>query len=430
MFLVTFIRVYENLNDDQSSPDKLPFVMETNDTNPGFTKLKSVDKSCLDIDMISDWCETVGEQKLQSVNSHWMALLASALSCFSYKTACYRPRAIYSAFKRCGNDELIPLIDGETCFIPPVVFSYLLQFLCCYQLGDYIGTHNALQDLELTIREQDFIFSSDLINTSFALIFLYVASMNLNDRNLSLQFYNYLCDIIGSEDVIKKRREMFTAYDFFQRLKSSTFISSGSKSEGIDLKGSDYDRMICFNLIRVHESLTDIQSAPHEIILLMETNATKPGFTKLKLVHKSDLHLINDFCKTVGEDIFISSNLVRERNCRNGWIIHGPCLSNPDGDYDLAMCFRCKEWITPAQQWIHRSHELKPLITDDSLPFPPVVYSYLLQFLCCYHLGDYIGKLNALHDLELTIRERYFVFANDDILLIVNKSLAMVKSLI
>ncbi|CAC5406152.1 unnamed protein product [Mytilus coruscus] len=147
------------------------------------------------------------------------------------------------------------------------------------------------------------------------------------------------------------------------KLKSSTFISSGSKSEGIDLKGSDYDRMICFNFIRVHESLTDIQSAPHEIILLMETNATKPGFTKLKLVHKSDLHLINDFCKTVGEDIFISSNLVRERNCRNEWIIHGPCLSNPDGDYDLAMCFRCKEWITPAQQWIYRSRTAWPHYT-------------------------------------------------------------------
>lgn len=74
--------------------------------------------------------------------------------------------------------------------------------------------------------------------------------------------------------------------------------------------------------------------------------------------------------------------------------------------------------------------ELKRLITYDSICFPPVVYLYLLQFFCCYHQGDYGGQLKALSNLEQTIRERYFILDDDDVLINAMKSLAIVKSLI
>lgn len=38
----------------------------------------------------------------------------------------------------------------------------------------------------------------------------YEVNMELNDKNLSLQFYNYLCNIIGSEEVVRTRRDIFT----------------------------------------------------------------------------------------------------------------------------------------------------------------------------------------------------------------------------
>ncbi|CAC5418865.1 unnamed protein product [Mytilus coruscus] len=437
--------------------------------------------------------------------------------------------------------------------------------------------------------------------------------MNLQDKYISLQFYNHLCDIIGSQDVVKTRRDVLNATDkLVKKLHNIISISSGSKAEGIDLKGSDYDQMIIFKHVRVCESLSDVQSNPNEYILYMDTKDTNPGFTKLKLLNKADLDIdmIHAWCENAGEQIYISSKRFREYFLNAKTIIHGPCQSSLGGEYDRAMCFRCKEWITSAQKWIHRSRttwpdytlvtsadyrlqllnvpgmaliaselscffyvcfadvrsisvysvfkclvnnykyllnrelckymisvfarksiqssalryisiknktfyrqyqlavckckislqsdsisswlmlaslfykckrfhesldvinyslswfnpdkiylhianrlaeqtvfkkikqrfglllafkhlivedvcfrhpfcllpdELIPLITGYSLYFSPVVYSYLLQFLCCYHLGDYRGKHKALYDFELTIGERLFMFPSLDI---------------
>lgn len=74
--------------------------------------------------------------------------------------------------------------------------------------------------------------------------------------------------------------------------------------------------------------------------------------------------------------------------------------------------------------------ELIPLIVEERLLIPPVVYSYLQQFLCCHHLGNYTGKQNGLHDLELTIREQYFILDNILTLRIVHASLDIVKALL
>ncbi|CAG2191471.1 unnamed protein product [Mytilus edulis] len=200
--------------------------------------------------------------------------------------------------------------------------------------------------------------------------------MNLKNRHLSLTFYNYLCDIVGSEEVVRTRRDIFTVKDIVDNTTGITFISSGSKAEGLDLKGSDYDQMILHNGVRVYESLNDDQSNPDTIPLVMVTNDTKPGFTKIKLVSKSylDTDGIHDWHEAVGEETYISSKRCREHHLRDDMVIHGPCQSTSDGEYDHAKCFRCKEWITPAQQWIHRSRDNK-------------------------------GKVNALRDLEITTSE-------------------------
>lgn len=56
--------------------------------------------------------------------------------------------------------------------------------------------------------------------------------------------------------------------------------------------------------------------------------------------------------------------------------------------------------------------ELTPLIllTDYYLcVIPSVVYLNMLSFLCLHHLRDHRGKRTTRRDLELTIRERYFI---------------------
>ncbi|VDI01961.1 Hypothetical predicted protein [Mytilus galloprovincialis] len=207
--------------------------------------------------------------------------------------------------------------------------------------------------------------------------------MDLKDKNLSLQFYDYLSNIVGSEEVVKTRREIFTAKDIVGNSTHTTFISSGSRSEGIDLKGSDYDEMGLANYIRVFESLNDVQYYPCKLLSVMETNDTKPGFTKLKLVKKSDFntgYTIKNFCEIVGEELYISSKRYREHGLSDNMVIHGPCRSLVGGEYDFAVCLRCQKWITPAQQWIHRSRTAWP---DSMLVTAAVQYGVLFVPIGC-----------------------------------------------
>ncbi|XP_071142023.1 uncharacterized protein [Mytilus edulis] len=189
--------------------------------------------------------------------------------------------------------------------------------------------------------------------------------MNSEDKNLSLHFYDYICNIVGSEEVVRTRREIFTVKDIGENTNSLTSISSGSKAEGLDLKGSDFDQMYVFEPFRIFESLNDVHYDPDNVPLVMDTNDIKPGFAKLKLVDKSwlDIVVISDWFETVGEETYISSKRFREQDLSDGMIIHGSCHSTTDGEYNLAICFVCKKWITPARQWIHRSRTTWPHYT-------------------------------------------------------------------
>lgn len=116
--------------------------------------------------------------------------------------------------------------------------------------------------------------------------------MNDIDEELSLEFYHYFCNIIGSEDVVKTRRNIFTIMDFVVNTNNyNTIISSGSKAEGIDLKSSDYDQMKVLDLFRVYESMNGRINSRIGMPLLMDTYDTKPGFTKLKLYDKNHRNL-------------------------------------------------------------------------------------------------------------------------------------------
>ena len=56
--------------------------------------------------------------------------------------------------------------------------------------------------------------------------------------------------------------------------------------------------------------------------------------------------------------------------------------------------------------------ELKPEVQDGLLSVPPVVMSHCLRFLCYHHLYDIVNRQQALRDLYLTIKERYFIIDN------------------
>ncbi|CAC5393318.1 unnamed protein product [Mytilus coruscus] len=133
--------------------------------------------------------------------------------------------------------------------------------------------------------------------------------MSQTDRQLSLKTYQYLCNIIGTEEVVKTRRRIYCALDSVLRISNFTVISSGSKAEGLDLKGSDYDQMFVLKYFQVYENTSKMSSLTNKTPIIMDTSDTKPGFAKLKIcnddlsvsvvpVEEKDVLMIYDMSKT------------------------------------------------------------------------------------------------------------------------------------
>lgn len=183
----------------------------------------------------------------------------------------------------------------------------------------------------------------------------------MNTRpDLSLRFYNFLCDEFGSPEVVKTRRLFFIARDTIMNSLEFTQITSGSTGEGLDMTGSDLDIMYVNNFITVIESTSaNIYNKP--MTFVMHNDLTKPGFTQLKLC--SFIHEIELYCEQYGLDYFASS--YRAKNWFLGTykktakclltIFHGPCVSDRKGKYDVVYTLRCKSWISQVNGWLHRS---------------------------------------------------------------------------
>ena len=188
--------------------------------------------------------------------------------------------------------------------------------------------------------------------------------MDATNKNISLLFYDYLCSVIGTKRVVQTRRQICNAVDRVMYGKIGTVISSGSKAEGLDLKGSDYDIMHVFTQCQVYENVNAIGKMTNKIHLIMDADDSPPGFTLLQLLDTRQRFnpCIAESCKAIGQKIYISSKLFREMGVeRNENIrMHGPCQSAHDGSVDLAHTLHCREWITQAQQWITRSRTSWP----------------------------------------------------------------------
>ncbi|VDI19978.1 Hypothetical predicted protein [Mytilus galloprovincialis] len=216
------------------------------------------------------------------------------------------------------------------------------------------------------------------------------------NRSESLHFYDYLCRKIGSEKEVKGRRLTFIAIDYF----THNMLSSGSRSEGLDLKGSDTDIMKIDTTMKVYESEKDDVEGRHPG-LLMDTSESQPCFTHLNLQlythnrprksfseileqHGYQCWLFN-IVEQHGMKYILSNKLYKQAFSKHHEItqigltkLHGPCLSDVNGNYDLALCFKCDKWISQAAPWINRprSSWLKPeiisKITMSGVLFVPI----------------------------------------------------------
>ena len=108
--------------------------------------------------------------------------------------------------------------------------------------------------------------------------------------DVSVKLYKYMCDeIVGSEKVVNCRRQFFNVHDDVQNHTGDSqwhCISSGSKAEGLNLPGSDFDVMFINKHIHVYE-LHDVLSNYHDLRtkcnLVLDFDNAVAGFTLLRL---------------------------------------------------------------------------------------------------------------------------------------------------
>lgn len=233
--------------------------------------------------------------------------------------------------------------------------------------------------------------------------------MSKTNMEHSLQVYQYVCSIIGTEKVVKTRRKIFCALDIASdRSNMYKSFSSGSKAEGLDLEGSDYDRMTVMGNFPVYENIDNVSSLRKHIPLIIDISDSKPGFAMLKLYNISDLDkhpIIKQWIEMKEGDAYFSSKLFREFLLTDNMIIHGPCQSFPKRKayFDSAKTFRCSKWIGPARQWINRSRSSYP---DKKIVTSIVQYGTLFVPIGCK------GSLHEQSEwrISFSVAEKQLIF--------------------
>lgn len=65
--------------------------------------------------------------------------------------------------------------------------------------------------------------------------------------------------------------------------------------------------------------------------------------------------------------------------------------------------------VTYVRQLSFIPEEIQVEVEEIDMCIPPVVLSYCLRFLCHHHLGDFSNREQELHNLFVTVKNKYFV---------------------
>lgn len=96
--------------------------------------------------------------------------------------------------------------------------------------------------------------------------------------------YNILSKVFGTEEVVRLRQKLFLVAENYTDYINVRRIASGSKAEGLDMFGSDYDVMVLLKFVQIYETMDRLISTDDVICVVMGTNDTKLGFTRLRFI--------------------------------------------------------------------------------------------------------------------------------------------------
>ncbi|VDH99858.1 Hypothetical predicted protein [Mytilus galloprovincialis] len=184
------------------------------------------------------------------------------------------------------------------------------------------------------------------------------------ESNFSLELFDFLSKIVGSEKDVRARRIFFKVLDHaLQYSPQWRVVTSGSKSEGLDLPGSDLDIMYINQVDSVYNAKSEVPSdLPYALYFDFEN--TPPGYVHIKLhqnnkrgmhtqhMYSDNMLLANGHYKRLIQSMYIDKNIYNESMFFTE--IHGPCSSSICGSYDFLSTYECHSWPRNAAEWITR----------------------------------------------------------------------------
>ena len=186
-----------------------------------------------------------------------------------------------------------------------------------------------------------------------------------------------LDDVVGTQDIVDIKQDFCKVFECFlskSELKAP-LLYTGSKSEGLDLPGSDEDFMWDLSVplfINVIQSGQDIPQDFMQCVYLMCTENVHPGFVLLRQVRALNPLLIQ-VTQVINGVQYLSSNKFLnffESDRRDSYkdmmgnmtlTRQGPSVEH-SGEYrreheqgtDIVPCLLCAFWPQTAQEWLER----------------------------------------------------------------------------
>ena len=188
--------------------------------------------------------------------------------------------------------------------------------------------------------------------------------------------------VVGTKEEIAMRQDYCRIHDRLFPCTQNTYFT-GSKSEGLDLPGSDEDYMYDINQshkIRVIESLDDNTEFSLDSIFVMSTENTPPGFVLLRHVHPSPLHpFLYRSSKNIDGLWYLSSDLFGHNrellatlqinlDKGNNYTLQrqGPSMElwtafedRSESGTDYVPSIHCAFWPNEASEWVQRQRHFE-----------------------------------------------------------------------
>ena len=127
----------------------------------------------------------------------------------------------------------------------------------------------------------------------------------------SIPLSQLLDDVVGTEEMVRIRQDYCRIRDRIEStaLGINTYFT-GSKAEGLDLPGSDYDNMgdiNDLNNMQVIQTKQDTSGATQINLFVMLTENIRPCFAMLRSVRPIRNSQLIDACQEIDSSLYLSS---------------------------------------------------------------------------------------------------------------------------